>query len=226
MVNRRNQVADCQFEDTAAWAPALEDAIIDVGTQLLAAYQHIQGSIHPNEQYFPLAVIMEELEDISAALSASGYPLGKGWAARLCIRLRVSTALIMSNYLQLLDKCVGQRPEKIVQVIASVSFVVLHWVNGVYRYVNLLDIFVQFIVYLPCLLCSREPITEFDRTELIRTARSGEFHSWLERIKRQANLMCGSSGTRLSAQKMDRLREALAEVDQAGKRMQEMIVVM
>jgi hypothetical protein len=76
-----------------------------------------------------------------------------------------------------------------------------------------------------CCWCSRQPITEFDRTELLRTARSGEFTLWLDRIKRQANLMCGSSGTRLNAQKMDRLREAINEVETAGKKLAELLVV-
>jgi hypothetical protein len=129
----RNQCNKCHFEQTEVWTPALEEAFVDAAAQILRPYE--QTHSHPNELYFPVYTLIEELEDIACALSVAGCPMGKGWVARLlCGRLHVSTALVCANYLQLLEKCVGQRPDKIVQVICSVAYVVLHWVNGVYRY--------------------------------------------------------------------------------------------
>ena len=127
-IDRRHQVTKQVFEDTAAWVPALEDCISNLGRRLLPApgarllggapfgySSSSSGSMGFGMQAetaeFPIDKILEELEEIAAALAAAAVPLGPGWAARICVGLDISLAIMSQTYLSLIERCVGRRPE-------------------------------------------------------------------------------------------------------------------
>lgn len=131
------------------------------------------------------------MEEVAAALTTSGYPVGKGWAATLCLQLSLSHVLITQHYMKMLDDWAGMRPDKITQLLSSISFVLLKWTE------------MAFVL---------DRSNETERVQLIQTIRAGYFGAWLDKLNRQVNLMRSSRLAEMSDSRLSETMEVIAKV--------------
>ena len=134
----RHQRNDVVFESSAQWLPTLQMLVVQLGQQLQGA------SASPA---FPCAVVLEELEEISSALTVStivdgigstagagagvGVGVVRGWSTRCFYDIGFSHGTLVESYIEIFDRWAGKAPEKLLHILSSTTFVLLHWTRCV-----------------------------------------------------------------------------------------------
>ena len=124
----RHQCQSGVFEDSAQWLPDLESAV-------QAAAAKVYGATGVAPAFFS-EQLLELLEDLAINLTVAGAPVGTGWAARLLLRVHTfSYPLLVDVYVQMLDTWARSVPEKMVQNISSLAYVLSKWIALADEYV-------------------------------------------------------------------------------------------
>lgn len=149
----RHQCKDGKFEDSEGWLEGIENVIVSLGRRVLGfagaagmqfgngvsssstSLSNGDGSIASFSSYcaFPAEFLLGELEDISAALSSTGHPVGKGWAGRVFLQLNLPHASILVLYMRMLEDATGWQPERIIQLLSSIVLILFRWTEIVYE---------------------------------------------------------------------------------------------
>lgn len=117
----RHQCQTGVFEDTAQWLPDLESTV-------QSAAAKVYGATGTAPAFFT-EQLLELLEDLAINLTVAGAPVGIGWAARLLLRVHtISYPLLVDVYVQMIDTWARSVPEKMVQNISSLAYVLSKWI--------------------------------------------------------------------------------------------------
>lgn len=131
-----------EIHDT--WRNFMISSLISITTRILAASNHQEISsqilkskprIHLKliRQYFPLVLILEELEDISVTWFMIGNPAPRGWIMReyLSKISCLNPVDVIEEYMVLLDKLVGLSTERLLLTLSSASYLLKTWMESV-----------------------------------------------------------------------------------------------
>jgi hypothetical protein len=83
---------------------------------------------------FPLPALLEELEEVVAALAYAGCPSVRGWSVECVRRMGVSYGLIMEALMTMIDRWGSKEPEKHIHLLSSVTYALTEWLKISLRY--------------------------------------------------------------------------------------------
>lgn len=112
------------FEDTGEWLQDVENSVISTGNKL---YTHADIPTTGSADQ-----LLEELEELAVQLTICNQPVGRGWAARLLLKLTYfSYGVITDLYMRLAENWHGASMEKSIHLVTSIAFILSQWVSAV-----------------------------------------------------------------------------------------------
>lgn len=150
------------FEDSRVWGDKLSDTVSKLGKELYS---------FTRDDVFPLAVIIEELEEIA---SISPVFIGRGWAVDCLQRIPVPYDVLVPAYVEVIfDRWAGKQAEKLLQVISSAAYLLKNWTN----------IAIQM----------NTSTSVAEHRHLMQSIQSGRFHIWHKRLRKYMNTLTSKS---------------------------------
>ena len=174
-----------------SWMRELQSVIVDLGLRLCREHSaaSVGGELAVASKFlvadfliptFPLPFLVEELEDIAAlhvmsidsnAQHIDSSYIERAWVAKCLQRVGVSHLALVEAYMTVIENSQGKLDEKKIQLLSSVSFIILEWTKSVSGY----------------------GVTKtFGAKQLLGSARSGTLRMWTDKIGQTLSVAAGS----------------------------------
>jgi hypothetical protein len=189
-IDLRRQQRNFSFESNMNWIGTLTDEISTIGSQLHGP----EGDFA-----FPLALFIEELEDIAAACSVTN-PLSRGWTLACMERIGVTVGSTVEGYMGILDRWGSLVPAKHVQLLSSISYAIIEWKNIAMRQ-------------------STARSTDID--QLYQVVRSGRLKAWAEKLRSHTATLLNN---RLSEDTKKKLLVTVADLAEIKSYIDELVI--
>lgn len=159
-IDARNQENKFTFEDYQQWLPQLFQQIISLGKEILAYENKVssttsannnilsggQGYLMENSIYFPLSMIIEEIEEIISFirfpsltdLNKSGalpvqllheFRQHYSFGYQLISNLQLSSSIIIEYYFMIFNRWVTKTYDKQLQLLMIIIYLLLEWIR-------------------------------------------------------------------------------------------------
>jgi hypothetical protein len=141
------------FEDSDAWLPTLGSKVVQLASFLQDGSQQSGGRGGTGcSSAFPVLVVLEELEELSAMLwcarthakpqggAAGNAPaspstamsrstFGRSWTVDRFLEIGMSHGALVEAYMELMERWSGKPQEKLLRLVSSVTILLLRWTS-------------------------------------------------------------------------------------------------